>query len=187
MPIKNFDHEIRSRNLIKNVDRERDDGRPRPRWVFRTKVHALGQMWAKWGQAKGKPIVEGRDWTEYDGSAGSGLTIVLSEKKAGPKSVESRSQDLPPGKEIAPEPVPRPSLEILEPKARPRALSGAPRGAPGTGPGRPRSSMWGPFQDRKSIQKEHSRQKCSRWILFLTCLGRSWLKARFLYEIWSMY
>ena len=148
MSIKNFDHEIRSRNLIKNVDRERDDGRPRPRWVFRTKVHALGQMWAKWGQAKVKPIAEGRNWTEYDRSTGSGLKIVLSEKKAGPKSIESRSRDRPPGKKIdpegkkiAPELVLRPSLEILEPKGRSRALLGAPRDAPGTSPGWPRSSM----------------------------------------------
>ena len=127
--------------MIKNVDRERGDGRPRPRWVFRTKVHALGQMWAKWGQAKGKPIVEGNDWTKYDGSAGGGLTIVLSEKKAGPKSIESRSRDRPPGMKIAPELVPRPSLGILKPKGHPRALLGVPRDAPGTSPGRPRSSM----------------------------------------------
>ena len=116
--------------------------------MFRTKVHALGQMWAKWGQAKGKPIVEGRDWTQYDRSTGRGLKIVLGGKKAGPKSIESRSWDHPPGKKIdpegkkiAPELVLRPSLEILEPKGRPRALLGAPRDAPGTSPGWQRSSM----------------------------------------------
>ena len=33
------------------------------------------------GQAKVKPIVEGRDWTEYARSAGSGLKIVSERKK----------------------------------------------------------------------------------------------------------
>ena len=70
---------------------------------------------------------------------------------AGPKSVESRSRNLPPGKKIAPELAPRPSLEILEPKGRPQALYGTLRGAPGTGPGRPRSSMCQHNVDRNSI------------------------------------
>ena len=53
---------------------------PALRRVISTKVYALGQIWAKWGQGTDKPIADGPDWAKYERSAGGLSKEFLSEK-----------------------------------------------------------------------------------------------------------
>ena len=104
---------------------------PALRRVIGTKVHALGQIWAKARTGQSQTVQIGRN--TKDRQAG-GSKEFLSEKGRA-KSAENRSRDVPRAAEIVPKSVSGLSLGVLGPKGRPRGLPRHSRGSLGALPG----------------------------------------------------